>query len=214
MYCDGGSFSGDRTESIIVNGTQLFFRGRRILDAVLDYLKESHGLASATEVLLSGGSAGGLSTFLHADYVRSQFGQEVKFGAAPVSGFFLLHDTVQGLNVYPARMEYVYNMMNSSGAVNRRCRGAMAPPDAWKCIFANYSYAHSQTPMFPLQSSVDAWQMGSIFDLDGAGVAACTKAVLSANGSSHQLANCTELQRHAVAQCHLRHTRMATGILS
>jgi hypothetical protein len=85
MYCDGGSFSGDRTESIIVNGTQLFFRGRRILDAVLDYLKESHGLASATEVLLSGGSAGGLSTFLHADYVRSQFGQEVKFGAAPVS---------------------------------------------------------------------------------------------------------------------------------
>ena len=200
MYCDGGSFSGDKSEPIDVNGTKLFFRGRRILDAVLDFLKVDHGLAMATEVLLSGGSAGGLSTFLHADYVRSQFGQEVMFGAAPVSGFFLLHDTAQGLNVYPARMQYVYDMMNSSGAVNQRCRATVAPAEAWKCIFANYSYAHTQTPMFPLQSSVDAWQMGAIFDLDGAGAAGCTKTVLAPGGSSHQLQNCTELQRRAVAQ--------------
>jgi hypothetical protein len=152
--------AGDKTDPIVVgNGTTLWFRGRRILDAVLDYLKLNYGLGEATEVLLSGGSAGGLSTFLHADYVRSLFGKDVKFGAAPVSGFFLLHDTAQGLNQYPANMEYVYHMMNSSGGVNQRCRAAVeaaaaAEEEAWKCIFANYSYAHTQTPTFPLQSSV------------------------------------------------------------
>ena len=157
----------------------------------------------ATEVLLSGGSAGGLSTFLHADYVRSLFGEEVKFGAAPVSGFFLMHNTAQGLNQYPANMEYVYHMMNSSGGVNQRCRGsaAAAPAEAWKCIFANYSYAHTQTPIFPLQSSVDAWQMGAIFALDKAGASGCTKPVPApGGGSAHQLENCTALQRRAVAQ--------------
>ena len=129
----------------MVDGKLLFFRGKRILDAVLDFLKLNHGLGAATEVLLSGGSAGGLSTFLHADYVRSHFSPEVKFGAAPVSGFFLLHDTVQGANQYPANMEYVYRMMNSSGGVNQRCRvaqAAAAPDEAWKCIFANFSYRH------------------------------------------------------------------------
>ena len=201
MYCDGGSFSGNKAEPVVVNGTTLYFRGKRILDAVLDYLNTNHGLAKATEVLLSGGSAGGLSTFLHADYVRSKFGRNIKFGAAPVSGFFLLHDTAQGLNQYPARMEYVYNMMNSSGGVNQRCRAAMTTPsEAWKCIFANYSYAHTVTPMFHLQSSVDAWQMGSIFALDEAGNAACTKPVVAPDGSTRQLENCTKLQRRAVAQ--------------
>ena len=61
-------------------------RGKRNLDAMLGFLKETHGLTEAQEVLLSGGSAGGLSTYLHADYVRSQFATEVKFKAAPISG--------------------------------------------------------------------------------------------------------------------------------
>ena len=199
-YCDGGSFTGDRTEPLVVNGTTLYFRGKRILDALLAFLKLNHGLSKATEVLLSGGSAGGLSAFLHADYVRSHFGPEVKFGVAPVSGFFLMHDNVQGINAYPARMQYVYNMMNSSGGVNQRCRAAQAPGDAWRCIFANYSYAHTQVPVFPLQSSVDKWQMGAIFAMEKAGNPDCTRSTALIDGSERQLAKCTELQRHAVAQ--------------
>lgn len=201
-YCDGGSFTGDRTAPVDVNGTTLYFRGKRVLDALLDYLMLNHGLSQATEVLLSGGSAGGLSTFLHADYVRSRFGPQVKFGAAPVSGFFLEHDDVDGEDAWPARMRYVFNLMNSSGGLNRRCLAAQAPGDAWRCIFANYSYAHMQVPVFPLQSSVDAWQMGAIFGLNGVGNPGCTHdLVLAPDGhTEHQLANCTEKQRRAVAQ--------------
>jgi hypothetical protein len=76
-YCDGNSFSGNRDAAVPVVGTDgkskdLFFRGRRILDETLAALKAGHGLGSADSVLLTGCSAGGLSTFLHTDYVGEQ----------------------------------------------------------------------------------------------------------------------------------------------
>ena len=61
-----------------------------------------------TQVLLSGGSAGGLSTYLHADYVRSQFAETVKFKAAPISGFFLNHATAAGVPDYINKMKWVF----------------------------------------------------------------------------------------------------------
>ena len=145
-YCDGASWSGDREKPTNVDGTDIWFRGRRNLVAIIRYLMETKGLDRATDVLLSGGSAGGLSTFLHADYVKTLLPSTVKrYKAAPVSGFFLLHDSFAGEPVYPSEMEYVYNMQNSSGGVNARCAeaaasGAFMP---WKCIFANYSYSYT-----------------------------------------------------------------------
>ena len=51
----------------------------------------------ATEFVLTGGSAGGLSTFLHADRVAARLEAEVptckKIRAAPVVGYFLDHLT-------------------------------------------------------------------------------------------------------------------------
>lgn len=184
-YCDGASFSGDKTEPYMYNSskgeTPLYFRGRRVLDAVLDTLLTEHGLDKATEVLLSGGSAGGLSTYLHADYVGAKLPKSVeRYKAAPNSGFFSLHQNSNGESLYPDQMKYVYNMQNSSGGVNANCAAALAgtPDAAWKCIFANFSYAHSDTPMFPLQSSLDSWQMSSIWQGDKGCVAS-------------RLANCT-----------------------
>jgi len=64
--------------------------------------------------------------------------------AAPNSGFFSLHRNADGVALYPDEMAYVYNMQNSSGGVNAHCAAALAgTPEAWKCIFANFSYAHS-----------------------------------------------------------------------
>jgi hypothetical protein len=91
-----------------------------------------------------------------------------RYKAAPNSGFFALHSTAAGNPLYPNEMKYVYTMQNSSGGVAPRCAAALAgTDDAWRCIFANYSYSYSTTPMFPLQSAVDSWQMGSIFQLPG-----------------------------------------------
>ena len=55
-YLDGGSFSGNQTAPDS-NGTgypKIYYRGRRILDAVLDSLLSAQGMSAATDVVLSG----------------------------------------------------------------------------------------------------------------------------------------------------------------
>ena len=173
-YCDGASFSGDADAVNHKTETPLFFRGKRILDATLDVLKADHGLDKAEEVLLSGGSAGGLAAYLHTDYVASQLPPSVKkYKSSPVSGFFLLHNTATGAPLYPQEMEYVFNMQNSTGGVNAKCIASLPRAEQWRCIFANYSYAHVESPIFPLNSAIDAWQMGNIWKGDSAG--GCTR---------------------------------------
>jgi hypothetical protein len=109
-YCDGASFTGDATKGYTDPATNktIWFRGKRVLDAILDTLLTDHGLDQATEVLLSGGSAGGLSTYIHADHVASRLPSTVtKYKAAPNSGFFAFHTNFEGQPVYPNEMDYV-----------------------------------------------------------------------------------------------------------
>jgi len=162
------SSSGNRESVDNSTGTPLYFRGKRVLDSILDVLLTEHGLKEAQEVLLSGGSAGGLATFLHTDYVHSRMPPSVtKFKSSPVSGFFLLHDNALGTPSYPQNMRYVYHMQNSTGGVNADCVASLPHEEQWKCIFANYSYSHIKSPIFPLNSAIDAWQMGNIWKVNG-----------------------------------------------
>ena len=48
-------------------------RGRALLDAHLHDLEADYGfLTTATEVVVSGTSAGGMSTYMHSSYIASQ----------------------------------------------------------------------------------------------------------------------------------------------
>lgn len=170
-YCDGNSFSGNRHEPLKVIGGDgkeklLYFRGRRIVDAVLQTLL-ALGLGRAETVHLTGCSAGGLATYLHTDYVQSQLKELApglrKFKSSPISGMFLYHDTVEGKSVYQTEMQYIFALANSTHGVNERCIRSMSAIDAWKCNFAEMAYAHIQAPIFPLNSALDSWSAPCIF---------------------------------------------------
>ena len=65
-YCDGASFTGDRTDPVPAGpggNTSLFFRGRRIRDSIFKTLVRDHNLGAARDVLLTGCSSGGLSAY-------------------------------------------------------------------------------------------------------------------------------------------------------
>ena len=67
-YCDGAGHQGSRANPLSYKGESLYFRGNNITYAKLNSLEQKIGLKSkATEVIVSGGSAGGLATFLWAD---------------------------------------------------------------------------------------------------------------------------------------------------
>ena len=98
-YCDGNSFSGRAAAPYNANGTMLHFNGHAIIDAALDYISTTAipgapGLfTSAERVITTGCSAGGLATYLHADYVGAYVAANLPkgtmYGAIAISGFFL-----------------------------------------------------------------------------------------------------------------------------
>ena len=74
-YCDGSSWSSDLAEPVIItnaNGenVKLYHRGYRILKAVYKDLYDNKGLNEATDIVISGDSAGGLSVYLHIENIN------------------------------------------------------------------------------------------------------------------------------------------------
>ena len=59
-YCDGAYYSGDRLEPRTIDGKEVFFRGRYITEAIFTDLAPK--LATATDVVLSGCSAGAIAS--------------------------------------------------------------------------------------------------------------------------------------------------------
>jgi hypothetical protein len=114
-YGDGASFSGYRSAPWPVPshpGRFLTFRGMLNFDATFDYLFEHLGLQNATQFVLTGGSAGGLSTFLHLDraaaFLRARAPSAASIKGAPVVGYFLDHaNFAHSSNNYTAWMQCV-----------------------------------------------------------------------------------------------------------
>ncbi|KAJ9467666.1 Pectin acetylesterase 3 [Diplonema papillatum] len=175
MYCDGNSFSGNRDAPVVFTTDDgerhnLYFRGKRIIDAALSVLKARYNIGSAEKVLVTGCSAGGLATYLHTEYVHTWMrfnapGLRV-VKAAPMSGFFLDHLTVYGEPVYETEMKYIHALSNASlgGGLNADCvQHYLATGDDWKCNFAQYTYDFIRTPLFVLNSGLDSWQTKCIY---------------------------------------------------
>jgi hypothetical protein len=168
-YCDGASVSGDKKGPTDVNGTTLMFRGRAILDAEIRSILHDRGMNKATDVIISGCSAGGLATFLHCDHWQAAIakatternGVAAKVACMPDSGFFLDEDRSP---MYGSKMRNVYAFQESSAAgLNEKCVTAhMATGDPEKCIFAQWSAEHIETPTWPMQSAYDSWQSGNV----------------------------------------------------
>lgn len=166
IYCDGSSFTGNVDAPIKVGNQTIFYRGHRILKETLDDLLNNFGMLNATDVLMTGCSAGGLTTFLHADRIQSWLNPNTKFGAVPDSGFFLNTSIYSDPTrfVYGEQMRNVFNMQNSSGGVSQRCVRANQYDPA-RCIFAPQAYAQIDAPLFTLNSFYDSWQVRFVCSL-------------------------------------------------
>ena len=66
-YCTGDSLTSNNNTASYFNNTQIYFKGRPMLDALYKSLM-IRGLATANAVLYSGCSAGALTAYTHIDY--------------------------------------------------------------------------------------------------------------------------------------------------
>jgi hypothetical protein len=158
-YTDGGSQVGDLDLPVKVGSRTIFYRGARIRRAASAWLLANTELASATDVVVTGGSAGALATFLHADEWRAELPGGATVVAVPDSGFFRDWTEPSGSKSnasYHSLMTWVATRMNAS--LPAACVRANSA-DPTRCIFAEHVAPTLATPFFPLQSRYDAYQV-------------------------------------------------------
>jgi hypothetical protein len=129
------------------------------------------GLGNATDVVISGCSAGGLASYLHCDQwaeVIHGAGAEKKVRCMADSGIFLDHQDPLAMADGPASyenmgyangMRWVWdNMVVDGSGVDQTCVAAF-PGEEHKCFFAEHVAPFIDTPMFALQSAYDGWSV-------------------------------------------------------
>ncbi len=158
MYCDGSSWTGNVDapyNGTAWNGTTLHYRGRRLLDMLLDELLSTHGMQHADTVVYSGCSAGGLTTYLHADYVAARVHAEspdTAVLAIAEAMFSLDHDSFAGQPVFPERMQWGYAAWDSSPSIDADCLAHYGEAEGWNCMFGENAARFVQTPTFIVNS--------------------------------------------------------------
>lgn len=166
MYCDGSSMTGNNESVTLVNGNAIYYRGRRILDALLDNLFEK-GLNKAEQFLYAGCSAGALTTYENIDYVRTRLPSTTKMVGLADSMFSLHHASFTGrTNYYTKQFTWGYEAWNSSASVNQQCRMQFEDADGWMCFHGQVAAQFIETPLLIVNSKFDTWQRRGILSLD------------------------------------------------
>ena len=121
----------------------------------------------ASQIMITGGSAGALAVYLHYDYMMDELilprmmnrKQLQYYGAMPDSGFFMAYEN-ETMN-FVGGMQWIYTHQNASRGVNDQCvqywGGALK--EGWKCMFAQYTAPFMKHRMWPLQGQYDSWQV-------------------------------------------------------
>ncbi|XP_022744553.1 pectin acetylesterase 5-like isoform X2 [Durio zibethinus] len=138
-YCDGASLAG-HPESEFKNGTELFFRGQLIWEAIMNELL-SLGLSNAKQALLSGCSAGGLATLIHCDDFRNHLPKDATVKCLADAGFFLDEPDVLGNYTMRAFYHDVVEL---------------------QCIFPQEIIKNVRTHLFIVNPAYDFWQIQNI----------------------------------------------------
>jgi len=153
-YCDGTSFSSNAT----VDG--LHFRGRVVLDSIVQDLIDTSNISAAQKIVVSGESAGASAVFYHADAVSDRLAlPHGKVFALPDSGFFLDLPDGEGNHCWANQMRSVFNLSDSYAGLHVGCLAQFNATDFWKCLFPEHYVKLLKTPFFIIHSLYDASEL-------------------------------------------------------
>ena len=90
VYCDGAFHQGNSNSSIKYKDAELFFRGSLITKANFKFLDNKYNFTQTKKMVLTGTSAGGIATFIWADYIKTILPDpNTQFYPLPESSIFL-----------------------------------------------------------------------------------------------------------------------------
>ncbi|XP_059639909.1 pectin acetylesterase 8-like [Cornus florida] len=155
-YCDGASFTGD--VEAVNPATNLHYRGARVFLAVIEDLL-AKGMKSAENAILSGCSAGGLTSILHCDNFRSLVPMGTKVKCLSDAGFFINAKDVSGAQHIEGFYNEVVATHGSAKNLPQSCTSKLRPG---LCFFPQYMAQQISTPLFLVNAAYDSWQIKNI----------------------------------------------------
>jgi len=160
-YCSGDLWSGRRTEAWSPSG--FWFSGHHIVDAILQELDSR--LQTATEIIVTGESAGGAAVYTNLDFIAARYPQAAVAGAA-IAGFnnwaFPYNGTEKSSRgpSDPSWVDFrepawaaIYDLWDP--LLNEECAAYYADYPA-TCLVECYKYKFVETPLFIFESQSDS----------------------------------------------------------
>lgn len=159
-YCTSDLYSGTVAQGSGMLGWS--FHGHYIVPSVLQDLKASHpGFGGGTELLFTGGSAGGIGTFVNYPMVKEAVSwMPVK--ALPDAGWFLTTMKPYSSKAAPIPKLLQEGMPAWRGVPPARCAAALGAK-AWMCYSGPVVYPFMPAPLsdlMVLKAQTDAWTVG------------------------------------------------------
>ena len=129
----------------MVDGYPIYFRGFRILNAVIEYMLEN-GMQNAERVILTGCSAGGLATYYHIDYVKSLLPSSIIFLGLADAGYFINAPNINGQYHMKELIEYAFQIQNTTFGENHECLKHHKDNQSL-CLQPQFVYPYISTPV-------------------------------------------------------------------
>ncbi|XP_019157755.1 PREDICTED: pectin acetylesterase 7-like [Ipomoea nil] len=156
-YCDGGSFAENAEQSDLV--TKHYYRRARIFDAIVKDLW-AKGMRNAQNVLLSGGSAGGLGSIIHCDRFRALFSMNVRVKCHADGALFICVKNLEHAKFFAAVFRSVVDLHKPDKALPAECTSKRGP---FECFFSKSLVQYLKSPIYFLNSAFDAFQIRNTF---------------------------------------------------
>ena len=155
-YCDGSNHQGHLDEPLDYNGTKLWFRGYDNTISVFEYMRQNYNLFEASEVIVSGGSAGGQATYIWSHFLSTYFPSSVKLMGIPDAGMFLdVYNYQTDCHLFRYLNNKIANLTGSRNLPLFKPCQYFGTDDVWKCMVAEYIVEDIQIPMFLVNSQDD-----------------------------------------------------------
>ncbi|KAK4422434.1 Pectin acetylesterase 8 [Sesamum alatum] len=155
-YCDGASFTGDI--DAVDPKTNLYYRGARVFVAVIEDLL-AKGMKNAENAILSGCSAGGLTSILHCDNFKALLPVGTNVKCFSDAGFFINAKDVSGA---PHIQDFYNDVVTTHGSAKnlpQSCTSRLKPS---LCFFPQNMAQGIRTPLFIVNAAYDSWQIKNI----------------------------------------------------
>ena len=155
-YCSQDLWTGTRWRETDPFYQTFYFGGHEIFKSVIQDVEME--LNHATEIILTGESAGGIGVWNNVDFLAAQF-PKAKVYAVPIAGFYFFaspytgpHHTSSVLvdfreNAWPSH----YELWGSY--VDQKCKDNLKEPS--HCVLSNYSFPYIETPAFIVEAQSD-----------------------------------------------------------